>query len=115
VRGGKGYDSGQIVSVPILFEHNPDKAIGVVRHEDGRLLVEFTSDMEISRDMFFEIFGNCGAQVEFCETPNGNLIVKKATILEFSLSLLSACLNSVDTPADKSSDTPARGLHFDED
>ena len=36
---------------------------GIVHEEDGKLYFEFTSDMEMTREMVFEIFGNIGMRV----------------------------------------------------
>lgn len=72
---------------PILLNHDYSRdPIGVVRQVDGRLYVEFTKEVEMTREWFLEIFGNPGFRVLEAVTKDGIVRIKKAEILEFSFS-----------------------------
>lgn len=73
------------MQVPILINHEHDKPIGVVREVDGNLFVEFTADMKITKEACFEIFGGAGLQVLEATEEAGIYYIRKARIVEFSL------------------------------
>jgi hypothetical protein len=68
--------------IPILINHNDGiPPIGKIDLADGTLVVTFTPEANITREMFFNTFGNCGFEIlETC----GEVILK-ARIFEFSL------------------------------
>lgn len=69
-------------NVPILLNHDHQQPpIGLVKMIDGALHVEFRQDLEVSREMAFAIFGNAGLRI-----VEGDGMIKRASILEFSLS-----------------------------
>jgi hypothetical protein len=77
--------------LPILFNHDRDKPIGWLRVEGDRLFVEFKADMSITREMFFEIFGNAGMlEIEADKGDDDVIVIRKAQILEFSWSPMPA-------------------------
>lgn len=76
--------------LPVLLNHERDKPIGVLRVEGDRLFVEFKADMRITREMFFEIFGNAGMLAVEADTDGDVVLIRKAQILEFSWSPLPA-------------------------
>ena len=73
------------MNLPILKNHDSTKMIGVVYSEGGNLKVKFTEDQEITHEKFCEIFGNVGYLLNEHSRKDGNIIIKKATILSFSL------------------------------
>jgi len=77
---------GRIDMIPKLYKLDIAKPIGVIRKEGDQIFFEFHEDVEISREMMFDIFGNAGIRVTETIEKNGNLIIKKGQILEFSFS-----------------------------
>lgn len=73
------------MNLPILKNHDSTKMVGVVYSEGGNLKVKFTEDQEITEEKFHEIFGNVSFQLNEHSRKDGNIIIKKATILSFSL------------------------------
>ena len=72
--------------IPILHDHDPSAAIGVVRIIDDGVFFEFTKDAQISREMLFDIFGNAGIKITEFEADGDNIaVVKAGQILEYSL------------------------------
>ena len=73
------------MTTPILANHDHTKPIGIIKNENGRILFEFHDDVEISREMLFEIFGNAGIRIAEHQVEGDNLTIKSGEILEFSL------------------------------
>ena len=74
------------MNIPLLLNHDHQKIIGAIRSDGGRLQVEFLPEVRVTRDQFFAIFGNAGARVLEHEMHGEETIIRKAEILEFSLS-----------------------------
>jgi len=75
------------MQIPILLKHEHDKQIGVLREENGGLFVEFQSDVYITQEWLFEIFGGAGIRIIEMHEKDGVFYIRKGQILEFSLSL----------------------------
>lgn len=73
------------MKIPILMNHEHDKPIGALREQDGKLFVEFLADMKITKEACFEIFGGAGLQVIEATEEAGIYYIRKARIVEFSL------------------------------
>lgn len=73
-------------SLSILMTHDHTKPIGFVEVIDGRSHVHFTTDMKITKDMAFQIFGNAGLQVLEATEDAGVMMIKDGRVLEWSLS-----------------------------
>lgn len=73
------------MELPILINHEHDKPIGMLREDDGKLFVEFLADMKITKDACFDIFGGAGLQVLEATEEDGVFYIRKARIVEFSL------------------------------
>lgn len=71
------------MDLPILQNHNSSKRIGWLRQVENHLRIEFDDGCEITRDMFFSIFGECGFRAEF--TDETMEFIKTAYIFEFSI------------------------------
>lgn len=72
--------------IPILFKHDPERVIGRVTSRETGLSFEFTDNVVVTQDQFFDLFGSCGAVFTSMEMTNDNMMMIKAgTILEFSL------------------------------
>jgi len=78
------------LTIPILLHHDRSKVIGVMQTDPDKpgLFVRFTSDVQITRDMLFEIFGNAGVRVMEAEMNDDglNFTIKSGQILEWSMS-----------------------------
>lgn len=72
--------------IPILLNHDSSKPIGWLRIDGAHLVVEFTDDVPITKEMFFKIFGNTGMVATQFEMHGGAMWIKKAQITEFSWS-----------------------------
>ena len=71
------------VTLPVLRNHDPAKAIGVVEsNEDGELVVSLAEPME--RTAFFDVFGNAGMQIIEGEERDGKLWFKRARFVLFA-------------------------------
>ena len=73
------------MELPILMNHEHDKPIGVLREQDGKLFVEFLAGMKITKEACFEIFGGAGLQILEATEEAGIYYIRKARIVEFSL------------------------------
>jgi hypothetical protein len=72
--------------IPILLGHDWTKPIGYIECVDGvDLSVVLSEDMRITQEMFFDIFGNCGVRIDEYEIDGDVMIIKRGTIMEFSL------------------------------
>ena len=72
---------------PILMNHDHTRhPIGEMRQVDGRLCVEFTKEVQMTHELFLEIFGNPGFRILETECKDGIVTIQKAEILEFSFS-----------------------------
>ena len=71
---------------PILLNHDHTKPIGFVEIIDDQLHVIFTSDMKITKDMAFQIFGDVGLQALETIDEDGVTLIRHCRILEWSLS-----------------------------
>jgi hypothetical protein len=96
-RQGKGADTlakpiGKRIA-PILLNHDQTSPIGFVEIVEGALYARFTSDMKITREMAFDIFGNVGLQALEATEENGVMLIKVGRILEWSLSPTSVTPN----------------------
>jgi hypothetical protein len=70
--------------MPVLLKHDQNKPLGTMTWQDGKLLVTFKEDANVTREKFFDIFGGVGARVtEFTKQDKQN-VISKAEILEFS-------------------------------
>lgn len=78
------------MSAPILMNHDFTKAIGSVDVINGELHFRFATDVSITKDMAFEIFGNAGLQLFEASEVDGVMLIRSGRIVEFSLSLLPA-------------------------
>jgi len=71
--------------IPILQNHdNSVPPIGYVTWDNGRLFVDFVKGIEFS--LFYEIFGDVGMRPLEVSDGEEQPVIKKAEILEFSLS-----------------------------
>jgi hypothetical protein len=79
-----------MTTLPILLNHDHTAAIGTVTASGdcGGLWVRFHLNAGITAAAFFNIFGNCGAEITQTHTENGLTIVDEAMIREWSLSAL---------------------------
>jgi hypothetical protein len=76
------------MSAPILMNHDFTKAIGSVDVINGELHFRFATDVRITKDMAFGIFGNAGLQLLEASEEDGVMLIRSARILEWSLSPL---------------------------
>jgi hypothetical protein len=69
----------------ILNQHDCRKILGTIELESGTLLVKLT--VPISRNQFFENFGNVGATFKEKGEDADDKVITEARILEFSINL----------------------------
>ena len=91
------------MQIPILLNHEHDKQIGLLREQDGKLFIEFMADMKITKEACFEIFGGAGIQILEATEEAGIYFIRKARIVEFSLtpsaSMVPGAINKADQPS----------------
>jgi hypothetical protein len=75
---------GTTMMMQILMNHEQDKVAGRIEATPTSLLVTFPT--MITKDAFFDIFGNCGARFTDQELIDDVFYVKQAEILEWSIS-----------------------------
>lgn len=73
------------MTTPILLNHDPSRPIGVVEEIDGQLHVRFTTDLRITREIAFQIFGDVGLQVLEWVDDSDAMVIRRGRILEWSL------------------------------
>jgi hypothetical protein len=71
------------MSAPILMNHDFTKAIGSVDVINGELHFRFATDVRITKDMAFEIFGNAGLQLFEVSEVDGVMLIRSGRIVEF--------------------------------
>lgn len=76
-----------MTTLPILRGHDRAKPIGYIEAVGGcTLRVRFTDEVEITREMFFEIFGGAGLRISrYKVNAAGNMCIQEGEIIEFSL------------------------------
>jgi hypothetical protein len=77
--------------VPILVNHDREKAIGMVEAYDGRFEIFLLPSACVTLSMLFEVFGNSGIRI----IESDGEYVRRAEILEFSLPGIVAPAGSV--------------------
>lgn len=74
------------MNLPLLLNHNPDAAVGVIEVVDKKLVVTIdTEKAHVTVDAFKFSFGNSGFRILESEDIDGITVIKKAEILEFSV------------------------------
>jgi hypothetical protein len=72
-------------ALPLLLNHDHNNPIGTVEPiGDGKLEFKFNTDVLITKEMLFDIFGNAGLVVTHREMKDGVVHIKAGEILEFS-------------------------------
>lgn len=75
-------------TLPILWNHDFTKPIGVVEAADGQLKFRFGEDIKITHEAMFQIFGDAGIKVTEMEMlEDGTRLIKAGELVEFSLCL----------------------------
>lgn len=77
------------INMPILKNHDEHAIIGKIYSEDGHIYFKFFEEIEITKDMLFEIFGNAALKLIVFEAEGEKIKVRKGEIIEFSLPELS--------------------------
>ena len=67
---------------PILRNHNPAQALGVVKAEGGRLIVEFITPMRLAD--VYAVFGRPGLRVLDASDIRGEMMVSRCEVLHFN-------------------------------
>lgn len=74
------------MNVPILLNHDHQtKPVGFVEFVDGAIHIRFATDVKITTEMAFEIFGNAGLEVLEYSDEGGVMMIRHGRILEWSL------------------------------
>jgi hypothetical protein len=74
----------------ILLNHDHTESIGSVDVINGKLHFRFNTDVRITKDMVFQIFGTVGLQLLEASEEDGVMLIRSGRIVEWSLSPLPA-------------------------
>lgn len=74
------------MEIPILIDHDHHKPVAFMREVDGKMFIEFAQNLKITKECAFEIFGNVGMRILDIDVADGTYYIRKAEIIEFSLS-----------------------------
>jgi hypothetical protein len=72
--------------VPILIDHDKSYTIGNITLDGDDLIITIDADAKITREIFFDIFGNVGVEITDVVEGDDLYFITKAKIIEFSLS-----------------------------